>query len=164
MLTVALLLSCLLGIAGCTGSGAHASEPDRASTPSGSSGDTSTPGRRPAQPDPGDSGAADRSLGAAANGQTVNVTVGAHVTVEVPTTNWTFLPSRNPHVLRQSPEVVRNGPVTCRSLGDCGSVTLTVRAIATGRATVRASREKCGELIRCTGAHGRFAVTVLVRP
>lgn len=97
-----------------------------------------------------------------ANGRTVDAQVGEAITVTLSTTNWTFGAVSDAGVLTQAKQRVTFGPVGCRSLRNCGSVDVRLLAAAPGRAIVRATREKCGELVRCTGAAALFTVTVVV--
>ena len=51
----------------------------------------------------------------------------------------------------------------CPSLVGCGTVALTVEAVARGRSVIVARRGICGELFRCPPSERLFALTVVVR-
>lgn len=102
-------------------------------------------------------------LGASSDGQTITVAVGRTVLVSLGTTDWTFAQVSDPAVVRQSPQAVVPGPLSCRSMADCGSVSVRLSALAAGKVHVRATRSKCGELRLCTGKEGSFTLTVVVR-
>jgi hypothetical protein len=48
-------------------------------------------------------------------------------------------------------------------MADCGSVSVRLSALATGKVHVRATRSKCGELRLCTGKERSYTLTVVVR-
>jgi len=43
----------------------------------------------------------------------------------------------------------------------CGTMSAGYRAASTGRTTLTASRQTCGEALRCTGSRGRWSVIVV---
>jgi hypothetical protein len=102
-------------------------------------------------------------LGASSDGQTITVAVGRTILVSLNTTDWTFVQISNPAIVRQFPQAVVPGPVSCRSMADCGSVSVRLSALATGKVHVRATRSKCGELRLCTGKERSYTLTVVVR-
>jgi hypothetical protein len=102
------------------------------------------------------------NVGDDSNGQTITVHLGQEIVVTLNTTDWMFEHNSAPSVIRQAPEVVTNGPITCRSQASCGSVSVHLMAQSQGEAVVRATREKCGELRRCTDGEGLFSLSINV--
>lgn len=96
-----------------------------------------------------------------ADGSTVHVSVGSDVDVTLHSTYWRFQPVSPSGVLRGSiPDYrpIHEGPP---GLGR-GTVSETFVATATGTATITATRNACGEALRCTGDAGRYRLTVVV--
>ena len=100
------------------------------------------------------------AFGEDSNGQTVVLHVGQPVVVRLQTTDWAFGPTSDASVLDQGAPVTENGPAGCRTSSSCGSVAVNLTPRGLGRATVHASRERCGELRRCSAAQGSFTLTV----
>ena len=96
------------------------------------------------------------------NHRALTVRPGRIVIVQLDRTTWTFHPPGG-DVLRQSAQLVRDGPLSCQVLADCGTVTVVVRAARPGDAVITASRRKCGELIMCDARAGTFRIRVHVR-
>lgn len=96
------------------------------------------------------------------NGRTLRTTVGQVVTIRLRRTTWTFDKVADVTILRPlGAPVVRRG--RCAPGVGCGSVTLSVRAIAPGTAQVSASRRICGEVLLCRPEQRRFQVVIQVR-
>jgi hypothetical protein len=121
------------------------------------------PSAAPGQPTatPGQ-GAATVVLNDHDNGRTVSVRRGAHLTVELASTYWTFAASSDGAVLRQAgqPQVQPSGK--CVPGGGCGVVTAGFDALSAGGAVISATRTSCGEAMSCTEAEGRYRVSVVV--
>lgn len=102
---------------------------------------------------------ADRS-----NGSTVTLQVGDHLKVVLSSTYWRFGPASKPQVLRSdvapAPDPQLQGCVPGQG---CGTETAMFTAVQAGTARVSASRETCGEVLRCRGSQGRFTLEVIVR-
>jgi hypothetical protein len=102
------------------------------------------------------------------NGKVVRVTRGSTVTVVLHSTYWRFGPLPGRSVLAQlaAPGLSPRPPGAggCVPGQGCGTVTVAYWAAGTGTSAVRASRSTCGEALRCTGGHGRFTVTIVVKP
>ena len=96
------------------------------------------------------------------NGATITVGLHQSVVVTLDTTNWTFQPISDPSIMGQSAQVVTPGPIGCQALASCGSVSVRLAPHLPGRAVVRATREKCGELRRCAGSDALFSITLAV--
>jgi len=103
------------------------------------------------------------SLGDSANGQTVSARVGQVVLVTLQSTDWMFEPISDSSVASQSQQSILDGPIACRTLSDCGYVTTSIVALNQGTVVVRATREKCGELVRCDGSKAVFSLMIVVR-
>jgi hypothetical protein len=101
-------------------------------------------------------------VGAGSDGRVLQVEVSQVVIVRLDSTNWTFLPPSGGGVVEQRGEVVTEGPLDCQVIADCGSVTALVVAASPGVAAVRATREKCGELVFCDARAGRFRLVMRV--
>lgn len=97
------------------------------------------------------------------NGRLLTVATGQIVIVQLQHTTWTFQRPGGGPVLRQSAQVVADGPLDCQVFADCGTVTVVVHAAHAGDAVISASREKCGELVRCDARAGTFRLRVHVR-
>jgi hypothetical protein len=96
------------------------------------------------------------------DGRVLTMAVGQVVIVRLDSTNWTFLRPSGGRAVEQRDEAVTEGPLSCRVIDDCGSVTALVVAAAPGVGVVRATREKCGELVFCDAQAGRFRLIVRV--
>ena len=92
------------------------------------------------------------------------VHVGQPVTVALSSTYWVIAESSDPRVLQAAgPERVLPHPEGCVPGEGCGIASRRFVARSKGLGTVRATRTSCGEAAACTGASGRFVVTVVVR-
>ncbi|HET7320355.1 MAG TPA: hypothetical protein VFI84_02070 [Candidatus Saccharimonadales bacterium] len=101
-------------------------------------------------------------LDESANGKTIDVKQGTIISVELNTTNWTFKPISDPSIAKQSNQIVRQGLTTCRALQDCGNVSVRIQALQRGKAVAQATKEKCGELVYCTGSAVGFSVEIKI--
>lgn len=97
-------------------------------------------------------------------GTTVTLHVGDRLKVVLASTYWTIHPSSNAAVLRSDGRPIVTGQLNgCVPGEGCGTATRLFTAIATGKASVSASRTSCGEALRCTAGHGTYKVSVLVK-
>jgi hypothetical protein len=101
-------------------------------------------------------------VGGGSNRRVVPVAVGQVLIVRLDSTNWTFLRPSGGGVVEQRREVVTEGPLACRVIGDCGSVTVRVVASSPGVAVIRATRQKCGELVYCDAHADSFRLLIRV--
>lgn len=102
----------------------------------------------------------------AANGHTVSVTVGERVEVVLGSDYWTVAGSSLSRVLRQDgPTRPLPRPSDCPRLPGlgCSPVRTDFTALAPGTAVITASRESCGEALRCRPSQQHFSLTVVVR-
>jgi len=105
-----------------------------------------------------------RTVTIAQDGAHVVVHVGQPVTVALSSTYWVIAESSDPRVLQAAgPERVLPHPEGCVPGEGCGIASRRFVARSKGLGTVRATRTSCGEAAACTGASGRFVVTVVVR-
>lgn len=95
--------------------------------------------------------------------RTVTIRRGAEIDVRLHSTYWRFS-SLNGSVLRRlgAPAYRPRLGGGCVPGQGCGTVTVRYRATRPGRVTIRASRNSCGEALRCTHGAGSFRVTIRV--
>lgn len=101
-----------------------------------------------------------------ANGHTVSLTVGMRLEVILASNYWTVQGSSSPHVLRQDgPSSQLPKPPSCGAIPGMGCVPIRTdfSAVAPGTVVVTASRESCGEAMRCLPDQQHFTLTVVVR-
>jgi hypothetical protein len=146
----------ILAIAACAAVPACSSS-QRGSSPGSAPGPAATsfvPAGRPAEVrvDEGD------------DGRAVTVAVGSQLTVSLASTYWRIAPPVPGGLLRGSPVTVHpaTGGRTVPGSGQ-GTVVETFRALAPGTATVTATRQSCGEAMRCADGLGDYRLTVVVR-
>jgi hypothetical protein len=96
------------------------------------------------------------------NGRTVSVRKGAHLTIELGSTYWTFDSSSNATVLRQAGQPQVRPSAKCVPGGGCGVVAAGFDALSAGMAVVSATRTSCGEALACTGLDGIYRVSIVV--
>ena len=79
-------------------------------------------------------------------------------------TYWTQRPAAGGELVRTAHRVRAVPPSDRRCVPGqgCGTVETDFRAVATGRVTLRAHRDGCGEAMLCTGDRGRFSVEIVV--
>jgi hypothetical protein len=65
-------------------------------------------------------------------------------------------------VIHWQPQAVASSSGACTVINQCGSVSIAGVAMQAGRTTVRATREKCGELRLCDSTTGSYTLTVVV--
>lgn len=97
------------------------------------------------------------------DGHTVHVRVGDTVAVALRSTYWQLpVPTGGELVATASPAASPggNGCPTIPGTG-CGTASARYRVATTGRTTLIATRQSCGEAMRCTGSQGRWSVTVI---
>lgn len=108
-------------------------------------------------------GSAARLVTDADSGHTVTVQRGATIRLVLHSTYWRVHGSSRPSVVAGAGapryDATRGGVAGSGR----GTVTVTYRALARGRATLTASRSACGEALRCTPAQGTYSVTIVVR-
>lgn len=79
------------------------------------------------------------------------------------TTDWTFAAlSADSPLHAVGGQVVKQGPQSCRTFADCGSVSMVVALDAAGAGHVIATRKRCGELRYCDRSASRFELLVTV--
>ena len=99
------------------------------------------------------------------NGTTLSVRVGDELKVQLNSTYWTIQGAGNTAVLRAvQPAVVSPDSSGCVPGGGCGTVTMVFEVAGAGSTDVTASRQSCGEAMRCTGGDGSFRVSVVSTP
>jgi len=96
-----------------------------------------------------------------ANGQTISIGLGHTLTVTLNSTYWMFGGSSDPVVLEQAGQPIYKG-TSCVPGGGCGTASLRFKALAPGRAVVKASRTSCGEALACGPDQSTYSVTVIV--
>jgi hypothetical protein len=98
------------------------------------------------------------------SGRTLHLAKGQQLAVILTGGYWTFGPVPDPAVLRQDrgPTLPAPSPASCPPGVGCTPIAVRYTAISPGTTQVRAWRTTCGAALRCTGDHGRFAVTVHV--
>jgi hypothetical protein len=125
---------------------------------------TSLSTSRPSAPTPSPRVAVTIAASDAENGRTIIVRVGDRVSIVLDSTYWSFAGSSNMGVMAPAGRPsVSPKPSGCVPGGGCGTDTAAFVAIAPGTAQISASRTTCGEALRCTGAAGRYRLTVEVR-
>jgi hypothetical protein len=98
-----------------------------------------------------------------ANGSTVAVLTNATVHVVLHSTYWKFQPVTDSRVVGALHDPVVTPDATVRIPGTgAGTVTLDLRAVGPGTAQVSATRETCGEALRCAENQRSFTVTIVV--
>src|SRR4051794_3383189 len=99
----------------------------------------------------------------ASNGSTVQVRVGDTVTVALHSTYWQLTNPGGGELISTASPTVSPGGKGCPTIPGtgCGTVSAGYRVASTGRTTLTASRQTCGEALRCTGSRGRWSVTVV---
>lgn len=98
------------------------------------------------------------------NGTTLTLHVGDHLKLILGSTYWTIQPSSDTAVLRSDGTPVTKAKMQgCVPGGGCGTETGTFTAVKGGTATIVASRTSCGEALRCTGGHGEYRASVVVK-
>ena len=97
------------------------------------------------------------------NGTTVHARVGDTITVVLHSTYWQLAdPQGGELVVTATPSAAPGGGrcTTIPGTG-CGTLTATYRVAAAGSTHLDGGRQSCGEALRCTGAQGRWSVTVV---
>jgi hypothetical protein len=97
---------------------------------------------------------------------TVRIGVGTTVIVVLHSTYWMFDPLPGHGVLEAVGTPTASAPgapgVGCVPGGGCGTVTAIYTAMATGSVIITASRNSCGEALRCSPDEARYEVTIVV--
>jgi LPXTG-motif cell wall-anchored protein len=94
-------------------------------------------------------------------GTTVTTHPGDTVVVTLGSTAWTIDAAKGAALSTQGEQtntVTRPGP------GAPGTTSRRYLAVATGTATISASRQSCGEALKCTPEQAAFSVTLAVTP
>jgi len=100
------------------------------------------------------------------NGHTVTIKVGERLELVLASSYWTVRGSSVPGVLRQDGQTrVLAPPPGCGSIPGtgCRPIRTDFSAVAPGTAMITASRQSCGEALRCSPGQQHFALTVVVR-
>jgi hypothetical protein len=95
------------------------------------------------------------------SGKTLSLPVGTTLIVKLSADNWTVGPATNPAVLRMNGQPTQS-PSSCIPGGTCGTTTASFSAEQVGQAQVSASRDYCGEAIRCTPPVDAWSITLQV--
>ena len=99
------------------------------------------------------------------NGGTLSVHIGDELKVQLTSTYWTIHGSANSAVLRaMEPAAVSPQSSGCVPGGGCGTVTMVFEVVGAGSSDVTASRQSCGEAMRCTGNQDSYRVSVVAAP
>ncbi len=102
--------------------------------------------------------------------KTVAVKLGARVELTLHSMYWGLaVPAKSSSLTSKGAPILKpifpspSAPAGCKIAGSgCGTQTWEFVATKVGTTHLIASRTTCGEAMRCTGANGRFAVTVKV--
>ena len=98
------------------------------------------------------------------NGQTVTVAPNSTVHLVLHSTYWNVEPVGDPKVLQSLHDPVVTPDLAGHVPGSgAGTVAVDYKSGQSGTAQLRASRQTCGEALKCTGDQGSFSVTVVVR-
>jgi hypothetical protein len=97
------------------------------------------------------------------NGKTLELHVGDRLDVKLASTYWSIHESSDLSVLRLAgPMAISPRPSGCVPGGGCGLAIASFDAVGKGSADVTASRDSCGEAMRCVGGAGSYRVAVVV--
>lgn len=102
--------------------------------------------------------------------KTVVVKLGSRVELSLHSMYWQLaVPAKSSSLTSKGAPILRpifpspTAPAGCRIAGSgCGTQTWVFTATKVGLTHLVATRTTCGEAMKCTGANGRFAVTVKV--
>jgi hypothetical protein len=100
------------------------------------------------------------------NGHTLTLKVGQHLELVLGSTYWTVRGSSVPSVLKQDgPSHLLKRPPSCGRIPGLGCVPIRTdfSALAPGTAVITASRQSCGEALRCMPSQQHYTLTVVVR-
>ena len=104
-----------------------------------------------------------RVITEADNRHAVKIRRGQKLAVQLHNTYWRFAaPSTSALVAIGAPVYAPKLGGGCVPGEGCGTVTARFRAARTGSATIKATRQSCGEALRCRPGAGTFEVTVAV--
>jgi hypothetical protein len=107
--------------------------------------------------------AAPKKLTLADNGRVVNLALGQQAVVSLDTLAWTFHVVVGSAVRAAGPQERVRQTRGCTAPNGCGTVMLTVKAVARGRSEVIATRGTCGEAARCPPAERTYTLALVVR-
>jgi hypothetical protein len=97
------------------------------------------------------------------NGKTFELHVGDRLEVKLESTYWNIHESSDLNVLRLAgPMAISPRPNGCVPGAGCGLAIASFDAVGSGSADVTASRDSCGEAMRCVGSAGSYRVSVVV--
>jgi hypothetical protein len=97
------------------------------------------------------------------NGKTLELHVGDRLEVKLESTYWNIHESSDLSVLRLSgPMAISPRPTGCVPGAGCGLAIASFNAVGSGSADVTASRNSCGEAMRCVGSAGSYRLSVVV--
>jgi hypothetical protein len=97
------------------------------------------------------------------NGKTFELHVGDRLEVKLDSTYWNIHESTDLSVLRLAgPMAISPRPNGCVPGGGCGLAIASFDAVGRGSADVTASRNACGEAMRCVGSAGSYRLSVIV--
>lgn len=94
-------------------------------------------------------------------GTTVSAHPGDTIVVTLGSTAWTIDAAKGAAITTQGEQTVA---VTRPGVGAPGTTSRRYLAVATGSATISASRLSCGEALKCSPEQGAFSVTIAVAP
>jgi hypothetical protein len=98
------------------------------------------------------------------NRRTVKIRRGQKLEVQLHNTYWRFAaPSTSAVVAIGAPVYAPRLGGGCVPGAGCGTVTARFRAARPGTATIKATRQSCGEALRCQPGQGAFDVAIAVK-
>ena len=98
-----------------------------------------------------------------ANGSTAQVHVGDTINVVLHSTYWQLTDPSGGELVTSASPAASPGGTGCSSIPGtgCGITSASYRVATTGTTTLTATRQSCGEALRCTGRQGRWSVKVV---
>jgi predicted secreted protein len=108
--------------------------------------------------------AVERVITEADDRRTVKIRRGQKLEVQLHNTYWRFAaPSTSALVAIGAPVYAPRLGGGCVPGAGCGTVTARFRAARTGTTTIKATRQSCGEALRCRPGQGAFEVAIAVK-
>ncbi len=99
----------------------------------------------------------------AANGTTIRLAQGEHVTIVLGSTYWRFTGSSDASVVAaEGDPQFQSMRSNCVPGGGCGGVTQSFVAAGAGQAQISAERIVCGEVLACAPNQLHFSITIIV--
>jgi hypothetical protein len=99
----------------------------------------------------------------ASNGSTLHARVGDTISVLLHSTYWQLTDPRDGELAPTASPVASPGGKGCPTIPGtgCGTMSAGYRVATAGTTTLAATRQSCGEAMRCTGSQGRWSVKVV---